>query len=86
MAECKQSISVHVDEAQTITELSGQLQKFKSDIYLQKVTRGNVLEVNVKSFLGLVTLHIENGDTILVRAVGEDCEEGLKAVVDFFTK
>ncbi|PYZ92192.1 phosphocarrier HPr family protein [Salipaludibacillus keqinensis] len=85
MDQCKKKIIIHVDETQTITELSGKLQQYQSDIYLQKVARGNVLEVNVKSFLGLVTLHLENGDTIFVRAVGDDCEQALEAVVEFLT-
>ncbi len=85
LEESKKRITVHIDETQTIIELTGKLQQFNSDIYLQKVMRGNVLEANVKSFLGLVTLHLENGDSISVRAVGEDCEEALEAVVDFLT-
>lgn len=86
MKESQKNIVVNIKESQTIMELSGKLQSFSSDVYLKKIYLGNVLEVNVKSFLGLITLHLENGDSISVRAVGEDCEEVLEVVVNFFTK
>ncbi|MCD8510776.1 MAG: HPr family phosphocarrier protein [Bacillus sp. (in: Bacteria)] len=53
---------------------------------MKKVFRGSVLEINVKSFLGLITLHLENGDSLTVRAVGDDCEEALEEVAKFFSK
>lgn len=86
MKESKKNIVVNIKESQTIMELSEKLQPFTSDVYLKKIYLGNVLEVNVKSFLGLITLHLENNDSISVRAVGEDCEEVLEVVVNFFTK
>ena len=85
MEERKESIVVNIGENQTIIELSEKLRHFNSDIYLKKIFRGNVMEINVKSFLGLVTMHLENGDSVIVRAVGDDCEEALKEVVKFLT-
>jgi len=86
MKECQQSVVVNIKETQTIMELSQKLQPFKSDIFLKKIHLGNVIEINVKSFLGLITLHLENGDSLRVRAVGVDCEEALKEVLDFFSE
>lgn len=86
MKECNKNIIVNIEENQTIIELSKKLQPYKSDIFLKKVFRGSVLEINVKSFLGLITLHLENGDSLTVRAVGDDCEEALEEVAKFFSK
>lgn len=83
--ESTKEIKVQITEDQTITELSRLIQPFKSEIYLKKMFRGNVIEVNLKSFLGLITLQLQNNDSILVRAVGEDSEEALKKVVEFLT-
>ncbi|WP_090927655.1 HPr family phosphocarrier protein [Salibacterium qingdaonense] len=86
MSEHKRNITINIAESQTIVELSTLLQKYQSEVYLINQTEGNVQEVNVKSLLGLVTLHLQNGDTVTVRAVGEDAEEAAQEVIDFFTK
>jgi phosphocarrier protein len=79
-------ITVHISEEQTITELSQLVQPFRSEIYLKKFVNGNVIEVNLKSFLGLITLQLKNNDRITVRTLGEDCHEALEKVVDFLTE
>ncbi len=78
-------ITVQISEDQTIVELSKSIQPFHADIFLKKFVQGNPVEINIKSFLGLITLHLQNDDRIQVRAVGEDSEEALKAVVDYLT-
>ncbi|MDT8861480.1 HPr family phosphocarrier protein [Alkalihalobacillus sp. MEB130] len=79
-------ITINISEDQTIIELSSLVQPFQSEIYLKKMIRGNVVEVNLKSLLGLITLQLKNHDQIIVRTVGEDCEEALVKVMEFLTK
>ncbi|WP_227935613.1 HPr family phosphocarrier protein [Alkalihalobacillus deserti] len=78
-------IIIHISEEQTITELSELVQPFRAEIYLKKVVNGNVIEVNLKSFLGLITLQLKNNDRITVRTIGLDCNEALNKVVEFLT-
>ncbi|MBU8790258.1 HPr family phosphocarrier protein [Bacilli bacterium] len=42
-------------------------------------------EVNLKSILGLINIHLTNGDKVEVRAVGEDAQKALEAVVEYLT-
>ncbi|NEU29537.1 HPr family phosphocarrier protein [bacterium LRH843] len=79
-------ITIDITEDQTIVELSKEIQQFSSEIYLKKMVKGNEIEVNIKSFLGLITLQIHNGDSVAVRAVGSDCEEALAAVTNYLSK
>ncbi|MCM3713020.1 HPr family phosphocarrier protein [Halalkalibacter oceani] len=85
MKSVTKDIQINISEEQTIVELSKDLQPFSSEVYIKKIVGGKVIEVNIKSFLGLITLQIHNGDTVNVRAVGEDCEEALAAVVNYLT-
>ncbi|UOR10226.1 HPr family phosphocarrier protein [Halobacillus amylolyticus] len=85
MKESKQEIIVNISEDQTIIELSDRLQPYESEIFLKKIYQGSIYEINLKSFLGLITLKIKNGDKIWVRATGTDCEEALQSVVDYLT-
>jgi phosphocarrier protein len=78
-------ITVNISEEQTITELSQLIQPYHCEIYLKKLVRGTVIEVNLKSFLGLITLQLRNGDRLTVRAIGEDSEAALREVVEFLT-
>ncbi|OLO42470.1 phosphocarrier HPr family protein [Alkalihalophilus pseudofirmus] len=78
-------ISINIGEDKTIIELSKIIQPFQSEIFLRKVFRGNPIEVNLKSFLGLITLNLQNGDTITVKAVGVDSEDAVNAVVEYLT-
>ncbi|WP_102347430.1 HPr family phosphocarrier protein [Bacillus sp. Marseille-P3661] len=83
--EVKKEIIVNIDESQTITELSQVINPFKSEIYLKKNVNGSIYDINLKSFLGLINLRLSNGDKILVRAVGEDCEAAAAKVIDYLT-
>lgn len=85
MPEQSKDITVNISEEQTITGLSQLIQPYYSEIYLKKLVRGTVVEVNLKSFLGLITLQLQNGDRLTVRAIGEDSEEALKEVIEFLT-
>ncbi|NYF23789.1 HPr family phosphocarrier protein [Sporosarcina sp. JAI121] len=77
------TIVVNISENVTIVEVSKATQKFQSEIYLKKNVDGSIHEINLKSFLGLITLQLRNGDNLVVSAVGKDCEKALKEVVDY---
>jgi phosphocarrier protein HPr len=83
--QVSRNITVSISEEQTITDLSKVIQQYDAEIYLKKVVRGTVYEINMKSFLGLVTLQLNNGDEIIVRGVGSDCEEAVEKVVEFLS-
>lgn len=78
-------IIINISEEQTIIELSKVVQPYHSEIFLKKFLDGNITEINLKSFLGLITLRLKNNDQITVRVVGEDCEEALEKIVEFLT-
>lgn len=83
--ECVKEIIVNISEDQTITDLSKSIQPLQSEIFLKKMVRGMIVEVNLKSFLGLITLQLQNGDTLTVRSVGDDCEMAIDEVVKYLT-
>ena len=83
--ERTKNITVNISETQTIVELSQLTQKFESEIFLKREVRGSVIEVNVKSFLGLITLNLHNGSQLQVRTVGADCEEALQEVAHYLS-
>ena len=85
MDEAKKVITINLDEKQTIVELSQLLSPFKSEVYIMNRTGGHVIEANVKSLLGLVSMQIQNGDEVTLRASGSDAEEALEKVVQFLT-
>lgn len=78
-------IIISISEEQTIIELSKLVQPFHSEIFLKKIVSGDIREINLKSFLGLITLQLKNNDQIMIRVVGEDCEEALEKVAEFLT-
>ncbi|WP_147802743.1 HPr family phosphocarrier protein [Alkalicoccus halolimnae] len=84
MKRVSKEVTVNIREEQTITELSAGLQPYQADVYIEKMSRGSHMKVNVKSFLGLVTIHLENGDSITISAEGEDAEEALEMTARFF--
>jgi phosphocarrier protein HPr len=84
--EQMKNMKVHLTENKTIVDLSQLIQKYDSEIYLKKIVNGSVIEVNLKSFLGLINLQLRNGDEIEARAEGEDSQEALLEVERFFSK
>ncbi|KGP72825.1 HPr family phosphocarrier protein [Pontibacillus yanchengensis] len=85
MSELSKVITVNIDETQTIIELSNKIQRFDSEIFLKKYVDGSMIEVNLKSFLGLINLRLTNGDEITVRCIGDDSEEALNEVREWLT-
>ncbi|MCT8137178.1 HPr family phosphocarrier protein [Anaerobacillus sp. CMMVII] len=83
--ECIKEITVNISEDQTITDLSKSIQPLESEIYLKKMVRGMIVEVNLKSFLGLITLQLKNDDKLIIRAVGEDCDQAVAEIEKYLT-
>lgn len=79
-------IVVNISDKVTIVEVSKATQKFQSEIYLKKSVNGTPYEINLKSFLGLITLQLRNGDHLNIRTVGEDCEEAMADVVGYLAQ
>lgn len=78
-------IEINLTENQTIVDLSEFVQNLNSQIYIKKNVNGNIIEVNLNSFLGLITLQLKDKETVVVRTVGEDSEIALKKVIEFLT-
>ena len=53
--------------------------RFSAEIYLTKGER----RVNAKSIMGLLSLAIAKGDTIELKATGDDSDEAIQALGDF---
>jgi len=68
---------LHARPASEITKLC---QKFVSDITFIKDTA----QIDPKSILGILTLGAGKGDEIRVEVSGEDEEEAVKAIEEFF--
>lgn len=83
--EISKEIVVHITEQQTIIELSQLIQPFQSEIFLTKLVNGTLVDVNLKSFLGLINLQLGNGDQLTVRAEGNDCKAAIEKVIDYLT-
>jgi phosphocarrier protein HPr len=84
MESALKNVSVYLSENKTIVDLSRLIQKYDSEIFVKKIVNGSVIEVNLKSFLGLITLQLRNGDKVQARAVGRDSHEALVEVEEFF--
>jgi phosphocarrier protein HPr len=81
----EKDVKVFLSENKTIVDLSQLIQKYDSEIYLTKIVNGSVIEVNLKSFLGLINLQLRNGDEIKVSVEGEDSRLALQEVERFFS-
>lgn len=84
--ETVKEITVNISEDQTIIELSKMIQLYDSEIYLKKVIQGSIIEINLKSFLGLINLRLGKGDSLTIRAVGEDSNDAVQKVAEYLTK
>jgi len=65
--------------ARASTRLAQVAKQFRSTISICR--DGTRDEVDAKSILGILTLGVEKGQTLWIRANGEDAEEALSAVV-----
>lgn len=80
------TITVNITEDVTIVEVSKATQKYNSEIYLKKVVNGTPHEINLKSFLGLITLQLKNGDKLTIEAEGNDAQAALDEVANYLAK
>jgi phosphocarrier protein HPr len=76
-------VKVHMKETQTIMELSQIIQRYDSEIILKKNVQGSIHEANLKSFLGLINLRLQEKDEIEVTCIGPDAEQALQEVENF---
>ncbi|MFG6147829.1 HPr family phosphocarrier protein [Halobacillus sp. B23F22_1] len=84
-SKVSKTIKVNINETQTIMELSQIIQQYDAEIILKKNVNGNIIEANLKSFLGLVNLRLHNGDEIQVEGFGKDASKALTEVEAFFS-
>jgi phosphocarrier protein len=70
---------IHARPATTLVNQAGQ---FSSDITLDY----NGKSVNLKSIMGVMSLGIQQGSTIVIKAEGSDAEEALAALEDVMKK
>ena len=75
----KNRLGLHTRPAATLVKLAA---KFKSEFFLER----DGYRVNGKSIIGVMTLAAEQGASILLEFTGEDENEALAALVDFFDR
>lgn len=68
-------------EARPIAELVQVASKYDSRIYIELGTK----RVNAKSIMGMMSLELDNGDTMTVSADGHDEEAAISEIEDFVT-
>lgn len=86
MESLKKTITVHLDEKQTIVELSSIVQRYDAEILIKKDVQGSWYEVNLKSILGLINLQLHNGDVIHLESKGKDQQQALEEIESYFSK
>lgn len=65
---------LHARPAAEFVKLAG---RFRADVWVRKED----VEVSGKSIMGVMMLAAENGSELAIRAVGEDAEEAVDALV-----
>ncbi|WP_349678725.1 HPr family phosphocarrier protein [Proteiniphilum sp. UBA5384] len=75
--EIKESSGLH---ARPAAELAVLAKKFKSSITLQFESK----EANAKSVINLLTLGLKKGSVINLKVEGDDCEDAIREVIQFF--
>jgi phosphotransferase system HPr (HPr) family protein len=71
----KNKLGLHARPAALFVQLAN---KFQAEIFLSK----NGMEVNGKSIMSVMMLAVESGSEIIIRAVGEDAENAVKALTE----
>ncbi len=75
----KNRLGLHTRPAATLVKLAA---KFKSEFFLER----DGYRVNGKSIIGVMTLAAEQGARILLEFEGQDEQEALATLVDFFDR
>lgn len=68
--------------ARPAAELAALAKKFKSSIVLNSGSK----EANAKSIITLLTLGLKQGSVINLKVEGEDSEDAIQEVINFFEK
>ena len=71
----KNKLGLHARPAALFVQLAN---RFKCDIFVNK----NGVEVNGKSIMCVMMLAAESGSEIIIRGVGEDAREAVKALTE----
>ena len=71
----KNKLGLHARPAALFVQLAN---KFQAEIFLSK----NGMEVNGKSIMSVMMLAVESGSEIIIRAVGGDAENAVKALTE----
>jgi phosphotransferase system HPr (HPr) family protein len=71
----KNKLGLHARPAALFVQLAN---RFKCDIFVNK----NGVEVNGKSIMSVMMLAAESGSEIIIRGVGEDAREAVKALTE----
>jgi phosphotransferase system HPr (HPr) family protein len=71
----KNKLGLHARPAALFVQLAN---RFKCDIFVNK----NGVEVNGKSIMSVMMLAVESGSEIIIRGVGEDAREAVKALTE----
>lgn len=85
MKKMKKSVVIRMQgefEARPIANLVQVANKYASQIYLEVEEK----RVNAKSIMGMMSLALMNGDTIVLDAQGEDEEEAIAGLEKFLTE
>ena len=78
--ECAVAISNKYGlHARASTRLAQVAKQFQAAIHVSKI--GDNEEVDAKSILGILTLGVEKGQMLRIRADGDDAEQAIAAVV-----
>ena len=76
------SVIISIKEVQDVMPAAMLVQlagKYSSNIFVEKGNRS----VNAKSIMGMMTIGLNNGDTVLLSAAGADEGEAFEAVKNF---
>lgn len=77
------TIQIHTEfETRPIAMLVQVAGKYRSQIYVESGTK----RVNAKSIMGMMSLGLDNGETVVISADGEDEKEALAGVIGYLTQ
>ncbi|MGN0361434.1 MAG: HPr family phosphocarrier protein [Bilifractor sp.] len=69
-------------ETRPIAMLVQVASQYESSIYLESGTK----KVNAKSIMGMMTLGLDNGESVIVTADGADEQEAIKSIRNYLTQ
>lgn len=73
----KNRAGLHTRPAAGLVKLAA---KYKSEIYIMR----DGFAINGKSIIGVMTLAAEQGSVLTVRAEGDDAQEAVKTIAEYF--